>query len=203
MKPGPWAGPSHDVHRASNIFNGAVQLLVGLWQLGCIFTAELCPLAQAAWVHLHQMPRHDPSDGSSSGPPYEDGKRLVHHAFTARCLPPFLNPVLAILSLVLFERSPRPPLRQVWWRWCRRSHTVCMICTAILQEPSISLTPFMRVYDQTIQETLMWFAIILVTNLLYAFPALVAGRKREKKQGGSELGHKKKAAGPWVIVVFF
>ena len=44
--------------------------------------------------------------------------------------------------------------------------------------------PFMRVYDQTIQETLMWFAIILVTNLLYAFLLWwLGGNGRKSKVG--------------------
>ena len=43
----------------------------------------------------------------------------------------------------------------------------------------------MRVYDQTIQETLMWFTIILVTNLLYAFLLWWLGGNGKKKQGGS------------------
>ena len=43
----------------------------------------------------------------------------------------------------------------------------------------------MRVYDQTIQETLMWFTIILVTNLLYALPARGGwgGNGRKSKVG--------------------
>ena len=42
----------------------------------------------------------------------------------------------------------------------------------------------MRVYDQTIQETLMWFTIIFVTNLLYAFLLWwLGGNGRKSKVG--------------------
>ena len=45
--------------------------------------------------------------------------------------------------------------------------------------------PFMRVYDQTVQESLMWFAIILGTNLLYAFVLwwLGGNGKKHRKKG--------------------
>ena len=47
--------------------------------------------------------------------------------------------------------------------------------------------PFMRVYDQTIQETLMWFTIILVTNLLYAFLLWWLGGNGRKSKVGLEF----------------
>ena len=47
--------------------------------------------------------------------------------------------------------------------------------------------PFMRVYDQTIQETLMWFTIILLTNLLYAFLLWWLGGNGRKSKVGLEF----------------
>ena len=120
----------------SNIFNGIVCLLVGLWQLGSM---------------------------------------LYHH---------FLNPVLAILSLVLLERLPRLSLGQVWW---------ALVPTVLygLYDLHGNITgtidgpyPFMRVYDQTIPETLTWFAIILGTDLLYAFLLWWLGGNGKKSKVG-------------------
>ena len=51
----------------------------------------------------------------------------------------------------------------------------------------------MRVYDQTIPETLTWFAIILGTDLLYAFLLWWLGGNGKKSKVGSEVsGHKKR-----------
>ena len=44
--------------------------------------------------------------------------------------------------------------------------------------------PFMRVYDQTIPETLTWFAIILGTDLLYAFLLWWLGGNGKKSKVG-------------------
>ena len=138
----------------SNIFNGAVCLLVGLWQLGCVFTGRELPL----WYIML----------------FTDSM-LYHH---------FLNPVLAILSLVLFERLPRLSLGQVWW---------ALVPTVLygLYDLHGNITgtidgpyPFMRVYDQTIPETLTWFAIILGTDLLYAFLLWWLGGNGKKSKVG-------------------
>ena len=98
-----------------------------------------------------------------------------------------LNPVLAILSLVLFERLPRLPLRQVWWALVPTIlyglYDLHGNITGAIDGPY----PFMRVYDQTIQETLMWFTIILVTNLLYAFLLWWLGGNGRKSKVGLEF----------------
>ena len=106
------------------------------------------------------------------------GSMLYHH---------FLNPVLAILSLVLFERLPRLPLGQVWWALVPTIlyglYDLHGNITGAIDGPY----PFMRVYDQTIQETLMWFTIILVTNLLYAFLLWWLGGNGRKSKVGLEF----------------
>ena len=77
---------------------------------------------------------------------------LYHH---------FLNPVVAMVSFLLFEREPRLPLASV---------PLALVPTIVYGVYDLwgNITgridgpyPFMRVYDQTIQESLMWFAIIL------------------------------------------
>jgi len=128
----------------SNIFNGAVCLLVGLWQLSCIITGRELPLwlKRLKFISTSCLAMTFLTVVIILAPMYEDGNGWYIMLFTDSMLyHHFLDPVLAILSLVLFERLPRLPLGQVWWRWCRRSYTVCMICTAILQELSTAPTP--------------------------------------------------------------
>ena len=171
----------------SNIFNGGVCLLMGLAQLVCIFTGRELPLwlERLKFISTSCLAMTFLTVVIILAPMYEDGNGWYIMLFTGSMLyHHFLNPVLAILSLVLFERRPRLPGRQVW---------LSLVPTVVygLYDLWGNITgtidgpyPFMRVYQQTIQETLMWFTIILATNLLYA--ALIwwlGGNGRKNKVG--------------------
>ena len=100
----------------SNIFNGAVCLLVGLWQLSCIFTGRELPLwlKRLKFISTSCLAMTFLTVVIILAPMYEDGNGWYIMLFTGSMLyHHFLNPVLAILSLVLFERLPRLPLGQV------------------------------------------------------------------------------------------
>ena len=101
----------------SNMFNVAVCALVALCQLLDLFTGRELP----RWVK--QLKFWSTSCLTMTfltvvfilAPMYEDGNGWYIMLFTGSMLyHHFLNPVLAILSLVLFERLPRLPQRQVW-----------------------------------------------------------------------------------------
>ena len=97
----------------SNIFNGAVCLLVGLWQLGCTFTGRELPLwlKRLKFISTSCLAMTLLTVVIILAPMYEDGNGWYIMLFTGSMLyHHFLNPVLAILSLVLFERLPRLPL---------------------------------------------------------------------------------------------
>ena len=170
----------------SNIFNGAVCLLVGLCEMGCIFTGRELPLwlKRLKFISTSCLAMTFLTVVIILAPMYEDGNgwyimlftgSMLYHHFLDRC-----------------------------WRFCRWcSSSVCPACrwgSLVALVPTIlyglydlhgNITgtidgpyPFMRVYDQTIQETLMWFAIILVTNLLYAFLLWwLGGNGRKSKVG--------------------
>ena len=136
----------------SNIFNGAVCLLVGLWQLGCVFTGRELPLwlKRLKFISTSCLAMTFLTVVIILAPMYEDGNGWYIMLFTDSMLyHHFLNPVLAILSLVLFERLPRLSLGQVWW---------ALVPTVLygLYDLHGNITgtidgpyPFMRVYDQT------------------------------------------------------
>ena len=171
----------------SNIFNGAVCLLVGLWQLGCVFTGRELPLwlKRLKFISTSCLAMTFLTVVIVLAPMYEDGNGWYIMLFTGSMLyHHFLNPVLAILSLMLFERLPRLSLGQVWW---------ALVPTVLygLYDLHGNITgtidgpyPFMRVYDQTIPETLTWFAIILGTDLLYAFLLWWLGGNGKKSKVG-------------------
>ena len=174
----------------SNILSACICAMVAVGQLVCIFTGRELP----RWLHTLKyiatccLTMTFLTVVFVLGPMYEDGNGWYIMLFTDSMLyHHFLNPVLAILSLVLFERLPRLPLGQVWW---------ALVPTVLygLYDLHGNITgtidgpyPFMRVYDQTLQETLMWFTIILVTNLLYAFLLWWLGGNGRKNKVGLEF----------------
>ena len=174
----------------SNILSACICAMVAVGQLVCIFTGRELP----RWLHTLKyiatccLTMTFLTVVFVLGPMYEDGNGWYIMLFTGSMLyHHFLNPVLAILSLVLFERLPRLPLRQVWWALVPTIlyglYDLHGNITGAIDGPY----PFMRVYDQTIQETLMWFTIILVTNLLYAFLLWWLGGNGRKSKVGLEF----------------
>ena len=174
----------------SNILSACICAMVAVGQLVCIFTGRELP----RWLHTLKyiatccLTMTFLTVVFVLGPMYEDGNGWYIMLFTGSMLyHHFLNPVLAILSLVLFERLPRLPLRQVWWALVPTIlyglYDLHGNITGAIDGPY----PFMRVYDQTIQETLMWFAIILVTNLLYAFLLWWLGGNGRRSKVGLEF----------------
>ena len=174
----------------SNIFAAVVCAMVAVWQLRCIFTGGELPrwLKRLKFISTSCLAMTLLTVVIILAPMYEDGNGWYIMLFTGSMLyHHFLNPVLAILSLVLFERLPRLPLRQVWWALVPTIlyglYDLHGNITGAIDGPY----PFMRVYDQTIQETLMWFTIILVTNLLYAFLLWWLGGNGRKSKVGLEF----------------
>ena len=174
----------------SNVFAFFVCLLVAVCQVICLFTGRQLPrwVKTLKYIATCCLTMTFLTVVFVLGPMYEDGNGWYIMLFTGSMLyHHFLNPVLAILSLVLFERLPRLPLRQVWWALVPTIlyglYDLHGNITGAIDGPY----PFMRVYDQTIQETLMWFTIILVTNLLYAFLLWWLGGNGRKSKVGLEF----------------
>ena len=171
----------------SNMFNAVVCALVAIFQLGNLFTGWDLPrwLKRLKFLSTSCLAMTILTVVFILAPMYEDGNGWYIMLFTDSMLyHHFLNPVLAILSLVLFERLPRLSLGQVWW---------ALVPTVLygLYDLHGNITgtidgpyPFMRVYDQTIPESLTWFAIILGTDLLYAFLLWWLGGNGKKSKVG-------------------
>ena len=171
----------------SNMFNAAVCALVAMFQLVNLFTGWDLPrwLKRLKFLSTSCLAMTFLTVVIILAPMYEDGNGWYIMLFTGSMLyHHFLNPVLAILSLVLLERLPRLSLGQVWW---------ALVPTVLygLYDLHGNITgtidgpyPFMRVYDQTIPETLTWFAIILGTDLLYAFLLWWLGGNGKKSKVG-------------------
>ena len=177
----------------SNIFNMAVCAVVALFQLIDLFTGWALPrwVKRLKFLSTSCLAMTFLTVVFILAPMYEDGNGWYIMLFTGSMLyHHFLNPLAAMASFLLFEREPRLPLREV---------PLALVPTIVYGVYDLwgNLTgnidgpyPFMRVQNQTLQETLLWFALILGTNLLYAFVLWWLGgngRKHHKKGIGLEF----------------
>ena len=168
----------------SNIFNGAVCLLVGLWQLGCIFTGRELPLwlKRLKFISTSCLAMTLLTVVIILAPMYEDGNgwyimlctssMLYHH---------LLNPLAAIFSFVLLERTPRLPRSTVKWALLPTALYGGIILWLNIQRVVDGPYPFMKVYDQSVQASVLWCIAILLMNYFYAWLLWkLNGGKKEK-----------------------
>ena len=168
----------------SNIFNGAVCLLVGLWQLGCIFTGRELPLwlKRLKFISTSCLAMTFLTVVIILAPMYEDGNgwyimlctssMLYHH---------LLNPLAAIFSFVLLERTPRLPRSTVKWALLPTVLYGSIILWLNIQRVVDGPYPFMKVYDQSVQASVLWCIAILLMNYFYAWLLWkLNGGKKEK-----------------------
>ena len=104
------------------------------------------------------------------GPMYEDGNgwyimlctssMLYHH---------LLNPLAAIFSFVLLERSPHLPHSTVKWALLPTALYGGIILWLNIQRVVDGPYPFMKVYDQSVQASVLWCIAILLMNYFYAW----------------------------------
>ena len=156
----------------SNIFNGAVCLLVGLWQLGCIFTGRELPLwlKRLKFISTSCLAMTFLTVVIILAPMYEDGNgwyimlctssMLYHH---------LLNPLAAIFSFVLLERTPLLPRSTVKWALLPTVLYGSIILWLNIQRVVDGPYPFMKVYDQSVQASVLWCIAILLMNYFYAW----------------------------------
>ena len=168
----------------SNMFNMAVCALVALCQLLDLFTGRELP----RWVK--QLKFWSTSCLTMTfltvvfilAPMYEDGNgwyimlctssMLYHH---------LLNPLAAIFSFVLLERSPRLPRSTVKWALLPTVLYGSIILWLNIQRVVDGPYPFMKVYDQSVQASVLWCIAILLMNYFYAWLLWkLNGGKKEK-----------------------
>ena len=168
----------------SNIFNGAVCLLVGLWQMSCIFTGRELPLwlKRLKFISTSCLAMTFLTVVIILAPMYEDGNgwyimlctssMLYHH---------LLNPLAAIFSFVLLERTPRLPRSTVKWALLPTVLYGGIILWLNIQRVVDGPYPFMKVYDQSVQASVLWCIAILLMNYFYAWLLWkLNGGKKEK-----------------------
>ena len=138
----------------SNILSACICAMVAVGQLVCIFTGRELP----HWLHTLKyiatccLTMTFLTVVFVLGPMYEDGNgwyimlctssMLYHH---------LLNPLAAIFSFVLLERSPRLPRSTVKWALLPTALYGGIILWLNIQRVVDGPYPFMKVYDQSVQ----------------------------------------------------
>ena len=116
------------------------------------------------------------------GPMYEDGNgwyimlctssMLYHH---------LLNPLAAILSFTLLERTPRLPRSTVKWALLPTAVYGAVLLWMNCRRMTVGPYPFFYVYEQSPAVTMLWCIAILGMDYLYAW-LLWKGNGGKKKQ---------------------
>ena len=97
---------------------------------------------------------------------------LYHH---------LLNPLAAIFSFVLLERTPRLSHSTVKWAPLPTVLYGGIILWLNIQCVVDGPYPFMKVYDQSVQASVLWCIAILLMNYFYAWLLWkLNGGKKEK-----------------------
>ena len=156
----------------SNILAACICFMVALAQLCCIFTGKELP----RWLHTLKyiavccLTMTLLTVVFVLGPMYEDGNgwyimlctssMLYHH---------LLNPLAAILSFVLLERTPRLPRRTVKWALLPTAVYGGILLWMNVRKLADGPYPFLKVWEQGIPATVLWCIAILLMNSLYAW----------------------------------
>ena len=104
-----------------------------------------------------------------------ESSMLYHH---------LLNPLCAFVSFVLLEREPKLPARCIPLALVPTVLYGAIALWANVQRLIVGPYPFLMVYEQTTQQTVLWCVAILAMNLFYAWLVWRLGGNRRRKRVG-------------------
>ena len=157
----------------SNMFAAVVCGVVALAQLVCIFTGKELP----RWLHTLKYiatcclamtfltvvfvlaPMYE-GEGNGWYVMLCTSSMLYHH---------LLNPVAALVSFLLLERTPRLPRSAVKWALAPTVLYGGIVLWLNVQHVLEGPYPFLLVYQQSVQTTVLWCIAILLMNYFYAW----------------------------------
>ena len=145
----------------SNILSACICAMVAVGQLVCIFTGRELP----RWLHTLKY----------------IATCCLTMTFLTVVFVHLLNPLAAIFSFVLLERTPRLPRSTVKWALLPTVLYGGIILWLNIQRVVDGPYPFMKVYDQSVQAAVLWCIAILLMNYFYAWLLWkLNGGKKEK-----------------------
>ena len=170
----------------SNFFTAFVCLLMAVFQLRALLTGREVPLwvKRLKYIATCCLTMTFLTVVFILAPYYKDeggvvflltaSSMLYHH---------LLNPLCAFVSFVFLEREPRLSGKNVF---CALIPTLLYGSIAVwanVQHLIVGPYPFLRIYEQTIQQSLEWLVAIVCLNLFYAWLVWKAGGYKKHRPG--------------------
>lgn len=174
----------------SNFFTAFVCLLMAVFQLRALLTGREVPrwVKRLKYIATCCLTMTFLTVVFILAPYYKDeggvvflltaSSMLYHH---------LLNPLCAFVSFVFLEREPRLSGKNVF---CALIPTLLYGSIAVwanVQHLIVGPYPFLRIYEQTIQQSLEWLVAIVCLNLFYAWLVWKAGGGYKKHRPGLEF----------------
>lgn len=174
----------------SNFFTAFVCLLMAVFQLRALLTGREVPrwVKRLKYIATCCLTMTFLTVVFILAPYYKDeggvvflltaSSMLYHH---------LLNPLCAFVSFVFLEREPRLSGKNVF---CALIPTLLYGSIAVwanVQHLIVGPYPFLRIYEQTIQQSLEWLVAIVCLNLFYAWLVWKAGDGHKKHHLGLEF----------------
>ena len=174
----------------SNFFTAFVCLLMAVFQLRALLTGREVPrwVKRLKYIATCCLTMTFLTVVFILAPYYKDeggvvflltaSSMLYHH---------LLNPLCAFVSFVFLEREPRLSGKNVF---CALIPTLLYGSIAVwanVQRLIVGPYPFLRIYEQTIQQSLEWLVAIVCLNLFYAWLVWKAGGGHKKYHLGLEF----------------
>ena len=110
-----------------------------------------------------------------------ESSMLYHH---------LLNPLCVFCSFVLLEREPKLPARCIPLALVPTVLYGSIALWANVRRLWVGPYPFLMVYDQTVEQTVLWCAAILAANLFYAWLVWLLGGNRRRRRVGLQFRQK-------------
>lgn len=174
----------------SNFFTAFVCLLMAVFQLRALLTGRKVPrwVKRLKYIATCCLTMTFLTVVFILAPYYKDeggvvflltaSSMLYHH---------LLNPLCAFVSFVFLEREPRLSGKNVF---CALIPTLLYGSIAVwanVQRLIVGPYPFLRIYEQTIQQSLEWLVAIVCLNLFYAWLVWKASGGHKKHHLGLEF----------------
>ena len=169
----------------SNLFSAAVCLLVAVCQIWALFTGRelprwvkrlkflaACCLTMTFLTVVFVLAPYYPEEGGVFFL-LTESSMLYHH---------LINPLCVFISFVFLERDPRLSARNIPLALVPTAVYGAIALWANVQRLWVGPYPFLMVYEQTVEQSVLWCVGILGMNLFYAWLGWFLGGNFKKRR---------------------
>ena len=169
----------------SNLFSAAVCLLVAVCQVWALFTGRelprwvkrlkflaACCLTMTFLTVVFVLAPYYPDEGGVFFL-LTESSMLYHH---------LINPLCVFISFVFLEQEPRLSARNIPLALIPTAIYGAIALWANVQRLWVGPYPFLMVYEQTVEQSVLWCVGILGMNLFYAWLVWFLGGNARKRR---------------------